>query len=77
MSVAGTMGYESVLPRPGNPASFSGDGYMTARRAVLVAGRELWWFAPKFPPGHCPCGYDLTGNVSETCPECGIEDRIE
>ena len=28
-------------------------------------------------PGHCPCGYDLTGNVSGTCPECGIEDRIE
>lgn len=22
-------------------------------------------------PGHCPCGYDLTGNVSGTCPECG------
>ncbi len=23
------------------------------------------------PPGHCPCGYDLTGNESGTCPECG------
>ena len=22
--------------------------------------------------GHCPCGYDLTGNVSGTCPECGL-----
>ena len=22
-------------------------------------------------PGHCPCGYDLRGNVSGTCPECG------
>ena len=23
-------------------------------------------------PGHCPqCGYDLTGNVSGVCPECG------
>ena len=23
-------------------------------------------------PGDCPsCGYDLTGNVSGTCPECG------
>ena len=21
--------------------------------------------------GHCPCGYDLTGNVSGKCPECG------
>jgi hypothetical protein len=23
--------------------------------------------------GHCRCGYDLTGNVSGTCPECGVE----
>ncbi len=24
------------------------------------------------PPGHCrKCGYDLTGNVSGRCPECG------
>lgn len=24
------------------------------------------------PPGHCRnCGYDLTGNVSGICPECG------
>ena len=22
-------------------------------------------------PGHCPCGYDLTGNESGVCPECG------
>ena len=21
--------------------------------------------------GHCRCGYDLTGNVSGKCPECG------
>ncbi len=25
-----------------------------------------------FPPGHCfCCGYNLTGNASGTCPECG------
>ena len=25
--------------------------------------------------GHCPCGYDLTGNVSGVCPECGMTTR--
>ncbi|MEE8169228.1 MAG: hypothetical protein V3T70_01655 [Phycisphaerae bacterium] len=26
----------------------------------------------RIPPGHCRrCGYDLTGNVSGVCPECG------
>jgi hypothetical protein len=48
---------------------------------VVVAGIAVWnvwawlkWYttpaAPK--PGHCrSCGYDLTGNVSGRCPECG------
>ena len=33
----------------------------------------LWWLdLRRIPPGHCPhCGYDLTGNVSGKCPECG------
>ncbi len=26
----------------------------------------------RIPPGHCrKCGYNLTGNVSGRCPECG------
>ncbi len=36
----------------------------------------LWLLSalPHFPPGHCRnCGYDLTGNVSGRCPECGSE----
>ena len=28
----------------------------------------------RIPPGHCQsCGYDLTGNVSGVCPECGVK----
>ncbi len=30
----------------------------------------------RYPPGHCcKCGYDLTGNVSGLCPECGQATR--
>jgi len=33
----------------------------------------LWWRdRRRIPPGHCQrCGYNLTGNVSGVCPECG------
>lgn len=32
----------------------------------------LWWHGSRVLPGHCRgCGYDLTGNVSGRCPECG------
>ena len=35
--------------------------------AVLIARRR------PYPRGHCRrCGYDLTGNTSGRCPECGI-----
>ncbi len=30
----------------------------------------LWRRRPK-RPGRCKCGYDLTGNTSGRCPECG------
>jgi hypothetical protein len=41
---------------------------------VLFAALAAWhWRRTRpVPPGHCPrCGYDLTGNVSGRCPECG------
>ncbi len=40
--------------------------------AVAVPTLLVWRFWPKpVKPGHCRCGYDLTSNVSGTCPECG------
>ncbi len=40
--------------------------------AFLIRG-GLWVRRRRLPkPGHCvKCGYDLTGNVSGQCPECG------
>ena len=40
---------------------------------VAIPTVVLFRFDCRMPPGHCPCGYDLTGNVSGTCPECGHE----
>lgn len=41
--------------------------------AVAVGGAAgaLVRKQPKKGPQACPCGYDLTGNLSGTCPECG------
>ena len=48
---------------------------------VACGGGVLWailgfWASLRYgwgyPKGHCArCGYDLTGNVSGRCPECG------
>jgi len=42
---------------------------------VVAVPTNLLWFRDarrRFPPGHCPySGYNLTGNQSGVCPECG------
>ena len=43
-----------------------------------LIGFVLLAILPKgnYPPGHCEnCGYNLTGNVSGVCPECG--EKVE
>jgi len=41
---------------------------------VTAPTAVLWWRGrSRIPPGHCQnCGYNLTGNVSGICPECGV-----
>ena len=42
--------------------------------AVAIPTLLVWRFWPKpVKPGHCRCGYDLHGNESGVCPECGVE----
>jgi len=39
---------------------------------IAVPTALLWWRDHRPPKGHCQsCAYDLTGNVSGRCPECG------
>jgi len=45
---------------------------------ALLATIWMWRRDRARPPGHCVrCGYDLTGNVSGRCPECGTAFKRE
>jgi hypothetical protein len=54
---------------------FVRDATMVAPTAILPAFwtvRFIRWAKRAREPGRCPkCGYDLTGNTSGVCPECG------
>lgn len=44
--------------------------------AAAMAIFSFWRRAKAFPKGHCTlCGYNLYGNTSGLCPECGAEAR--
>jgi hypothetical protein len=59
--------------RWGNSAATVDMPFWIIALAVAIPTAPLWWFDRRaYPLGHCvKCGYDLTGNVSGHCPECG------
>ena len=72
-SVSGFAVFVRPLQRTGTVVGLRiGTPYLLALFAILPSLALLSRLLPKKPgPGHCPCGYDLTGNVSGVCPECG------
>ena len=47
---------------------------LAAAIPTYLAWRKIYRPYPQYPPGHCrKCGYDLTGNVTGKCSECGAE----
>jgi hypothetical protein len=51
---------------------------MMAAGVLLRRTVEAWAHRrdPRYRPGHCcGCGYDLTGNETGVCPECGRDVR--
>jgi hypothetical protein len=44
--------------------------------ALAIPTATLWLLDQRVPENHCRnCGYNLTGNVSGVCPECGTQTR--
>jgi len=44
--------------------------------SLIAVVKLIVWASSKLrhAKGHCPmCGYDLTGNTSGVCPECGTK----
>jgi hypothetical protein len=76
----------NTIPTPRGPIKATGRPIYTPRRDILVAHWAVallfallpgamfvrWLFPGRARTGTCAkCSYDLTGNVSGVCPECG------
>lgn len=59
------------------PTSVESWSYLCLYAAPGISGIVFNRARRAFPPGHCTsCGYDLTGNVSGKCSECGTATSI-
>lgn len=69
----GNLGTSFAFWGKGKAAFSSFTPIWPSAMALAVVTAVLWLFIPRrYPACHCQnCGYNLTGNVSGICPECG------
>jgi hypothetical protein len=77
-----TLDYWSLTNHGGPISRFSGvvvpHGLVALALALLPLGSAIRRWRARPQPGHCRrCGYDLTGNVSGICPECGDREQVK
>jgi hypothetical protein len=69
--------FKEALPAAARPQNLFGlDTWVIPTVLTILFGFAAWSLGRRLnrrsEPGHClRCGYDLTGNVSGICPECG------
>ena len=64
--------FVSVQATPGMAAPYVIVPLWIPFAMIAVPTGIVWYRGRRPPPGHCrKCGYDLTGNISGICPECG------
>lgn len=68
--VPGTSAWDLVA-FPSNHRSSGSVGLAYPIIILSVLCRHLFRISRTVKPNTCECGYDLTGNVSGRCPECG------
>ena len=69
-----SMPWRGYLIRENKPSGHTIIVPLWAAIALLAIPTAFLWHhdRPRLPPNHCrDCGYDLTGNVSGVCSECG------
>ncbi|HVP13633.1 MAG TPA: hypothetical protein VMV94_20835 [Phycisphaerae bacterium] len=77
---AGQRGFFSFLgfvskvpPKPDREVVLRFPVWIFVLLAIFAVSWAAWRKHRRIPPGHClKCSYNLTGNVSGICPECGV-----
>lgn len=77
-SVASFPSYANAITKNGSLTAYvclsMNLGLYVSTILLMIAAPIVGWWRKPSKPGRCiQCGYDLCGNTSGRCPECGLE----